>query len=217
MNDALSLDSINRNLCFTFHLHFPLFVHVFVYFILRVPRSGDIRTKWIEAIQKHQHFDYNRQNFHVCRRHFWARDFSKEGNTTALIPDAVPSVFEESVVVIDALDETDCMESQIIGDGIIDDAINNNQCVQCPFLKQKVQDLKKEISTLNIQHEIAVQKFKHQINLLENRNEQELDQVKQFRKQLSQKKRENVRLEEVIEELKNQNFISTEDEKLLNV
>lgn len=134
-----------------------------------------------------------------------------------MIPDAVPSVFEESVVVIDALDETDCMESQIIGDGIIDDAINNNQCVQCPFLKQKVYDLKKEISTLNIQHEIAVQKFKHQINLLENRNEQKLDQVKQFRKQLSQKKRENVRLEEVIEELKNQNFISTEDEKLLNV
>lgn len=188
-----------------------------MYFILRVPRSGDIRTKWIEAIGKHQNFDHSRQNFNICKRHFCARDFSEKGNATVLISYAVPSVFEESIVVVDVPDETDSMEIQIIGDGIIDDAIQNNQCIQCPFLKQKVDDLKKKISTLNIQHEIEVQKMKRQISLLENRNEQKLDQVKQFRNELSQKKKENVRLKDVIEELKNENFISTEDEKILNV
>lgn len=186
-------------------------------FTSRIPKSGDNRTKWIEAIEKHQWFDYNRQIFNVCNRHFCASDFSKEGNRMTLVSDAVPSVFENSVVVVDGFDERD-MENQIIGDGIVDDAIcAKNQCVQCPFLKHKVADLKKQILALTVQRDITVQKLQRKIDLLENRNEQKIDQNKQFRKMLSHEKTQNLRLKDVVAELKNQSFISTEDEKILNV
>lgn len=192
---------------------------MFVYFTSRVPISGDNRTKWIEAIEKHQRFD-NRPVFNVCKRHFQACDLSGEGNKLALNVDAVPLIFEKSVTVIG--DETDSIDNpgylQIIGDGIIDDAIHaNNQCIQCPFLKQKAADLNKQIFQLKALHNVETQKFQRQIDLLQKTNEQKNDQVKQFRKDLSQEKTQNIGLKDVISELKSQNFISTEDEKILNV
>lgn len=145
-------------------------------------------------------------------------DFSDGKDKTALTPHAIPSVFEKKEFVVDFLDETDNMENQIVGDGIIDDAIHaNNQCVQCPSLIQKVANLKKEMFKLNVQHDIEMKKLQRQIDLLENKNEQKMDQVKQFRKELSQEKKQNIRLKDVITELKDRNFISTEDEKILNV
>lgn len=195
-------------------------VHIyilFVCFVLRVPGSGDNRRKWITAIEKHQQFDYNRQIFNICKRHFRASDLSQERKKVVLISDAVPSVFENSLAFVD-VDQADSMEYQIIGDGIIDDAIQaNNQCVQCPFLKQKVADLKKQILDLTIQHDITVQKLQRKLNLLENKNEHKTEQVKQFRGELSREKKQNVRLKDVITELRDQNFISTEDENILNV
>lgn len=189
-----------------------------MYFILRVPRSGDTRAKWIEAIEKHQRFEIDRQIFNVRKRHFRAFDFAQEGNKINLTLDAVPSVFENIVIVVDVSDKTDSMENQIIGDGIIDDAIHaNQQCVQCPFLKHKVADLKKKILALTVEHDITVQKLQRKIDLLENRNEQKMDQVKQYRQELSREKKQNFSLKDMIADLKNQNFISTEDEKILNV
>lgn len=138
----------------------------------------------------------------------------------ALNSDASPSIFEKNVTVIG--NETDSSDNhgymQIIGHGIIDDVINgNNQCVQCPFLKQKVADLKKELFNLKVLQNIETQKLLRKIDLLKDRNEQKIDQVKQFQKELSQEKTQNVCLKDMISELKSQNFISTDDEKILNV
>lgn len=123
--------------------------------------------------------------------------------------DAVPSVFEKRVAVIDVPD--DGLENQIIEDEI------DVKCIQCPLLKQKVDDLNKKILKLNIQHDIEMQKLKRKITVLENRNEKKSDEAKQYRNDLSQERKENIRMKDVITELKNQNLISTEDEKILNV
>lgn len=183
-----------------------------MHFIQRVPKEGDRRSKWISMIEKYQTFDYNRRAFNVCKRHFSEDDFLKQGNQTTLVFDAVPSVFEHSAIIGDRI------ENQIIGDGIIEDAIrSSNRCHQCPFLKDKVAGLKHQISILTIQHDITVQTLQQKIILLENRNEQKRDQINKVRKELSQEKNINVRLRDVVAELKNQNFISAEDEKILNV
>lgn len=109
-------------------------------------------------------------------------------------------------------------ENQIIGDGIVDDAVHaNNRCVQCPFLLQKIADLKKQILHLTVQHSITVQKLQRKIDSIQIKNEQKIDQVTQIKKELCKEKKQIVRLKEVIVELKSQNFISAEDEKLLNV
>lgn len=156
--------------------------------------------------------------FNVCRRHFCARDFSGDTNKEALNIGAVPSVFKETVLANDVIDEIDSTEIQIIGDGIINDEIHaKNQYPQCPFLIQKVADLKKEILTLKVKHNIEVQKLQRKLSSLQDKNEERTDRIKQFEKDLTKEKKQNVRLRDVIIELKNQNFISAEEGNMLNV
>lgn len=128
----------------------------------------------------------------------------KSGIKKNLITDAVPSIFEKRVIAD---------SNEIIGYA----SQAKNQCAQCPFLLQKVADLEKQIFTLNVQHDISVQQLQRQIDLLKNKNEQKVDQVRLFQKELTLEKKQIVRLKDVIAELKSENFISTEDEKILNV
>lgn len=181
-------------------------IDVFMYFILRVPKSCENRIKWIEAIEKNQRFDYNKQIFNVCKRHFCERDFLKSGNTPTLITDAVPSIFEKRVMA-------DSTDKQIIGNA----AQPQNQCSQCPPLMQKVKELEKEMFILKTQHDIETQKLQRQIDLLKNKNEQKIVQVKSFQKEMNSEKKLIIRLKDVITDLKNENYISSEDEKILNV
>lgn len=78
-------------------------------------------------------------------------------------------------------------------------------------------DLRKQIFDLTVQHDVTVQKLQRQIDLLENKNDFKAEQVNQFRKELCQKKKQNLRLIDVITELRNRNLISTEEEIFLNV
>lgn len=178
----------------------------FVYFILRVPLEGDIRVKWINAISKYQTFEYNRHRFNVCKRHFNDSDFSNE--TTALILGAVPSIFEKPIIVVDAphFDALDIATNN-----------SNNQCFKCSSHEKNIDDLKSQLFTLKVQHEVERQKLKHKIYLLENQKDQKIDQVKQYREELSREKKANFRLKDVVAELKNRNLISEDSEKILNV
>lgn len=117
--------------------------------------------------------------------------------------------------IANVFDHMDGTENQFI-DGNVDHSLNN-KCVKCPFLECEVANLKKEILNLTVEHDIEVRKLQRKIELLENKNEQKIDQVKQFRKVLSKEKNEVIRLKDIVAELKSQNFISSEDEKILNV
>lgn len=181
-------------------------IDVFVFFILSVPRSGENRSKWIEVIGKHQPFDNNRKMFNVCALHFCVGDFSGNGDKRALNANAVPSIFARR------------MNADSTYDQVTDNTVPaKNQCVQCPLLLQKIVNLEKEIFTLNVQHNVRLQKLQLQFDSLKNKNAQRIEQVKQFRKDLANEKKETIQLKDVIDDLKSQNFISTEDEKLLNV
>lgn len=58
-----------------------------------VPGTDSNRSKWIEAIEKVQPFDYITQNYHVCQFHFLPEDIEKKGKKKFVIFGRVPSVF----------------------------------------------------------------------------------------------------------------------------
>lgn len=156
---------------------------------------------WIEAIEKHQHFDYNRKIFRVCKRHFSETAFFIQNNRTILRSDAIPTVFEHTEPE-NRVNDADCA---------------SNQCSQCSLLTAEIVKLNKQISDLTIRHDIGIQTLKRKTESLEDRSAQKRDQLNDVRKELSRERKKIVRLTEVISELKSQDLISAEDAKILNV
>lgn len=58
-----------------------------------VPAFEPNRSRWIEAIEAFQSFDYVVQTFHVCSRHFLPSDIIVKGKRKTVKPGAVPSLF----------------------------------------------------------------------------------------------------------------------------
>lgn len=74
----------------------------------RTPSFGAQRVQWIEAISKHQEFDFHNTNFKVCGRHFSQNDFE---NQNILKVDSVPSIFD--IVETNILNESDMPRNSI--------------------------------------------------------------------------------------------------------
>lgn len=80
--------------------------HLFAYYIttsvilcnqlFRVPTMDPNRSRWIEAIEKTQEFDYITQTYYVCQSHFLPEDIQKRGKKTFVISGRVPSVFSNT-------------------------------------------------------------------------------------------------------------------------
>lgn len=48
---------------------------------------------WIEAIEKHQPFDYYVSKYYVCELHFPEEAIRRIGKRTDLLPNVVPTIF----------------------------------------------------------------------------------------------------------------------------
>lgn len=59
-----------------------------------MPFVGTQRVQWIDAISKHQEFDFLTSNFSVCRNHFAENSFEKDN---VLKVHSVPSIFDNSL------------------------------------------------------------------------------------------------------------------------
>lgn len=77
--------------------------------------------------------------------------------------------------------------------------------------------MKKQITIIRAEHSIKLQQLQKKIEMLQNLTEKKTDQLKQIRREISQGKTQILRLKDVIDELKSNNFISADDEKFLNV
>lgn len=60
-----------------------------------VPASGDKRKKWIEAIEKHQEFDYCSSKYYICEQHFERDSINIIGKRKNVKPNAIPSIFPD--------------------------------------------------------------------------------------------------------------------------
>lgn len=61
--------------------------------LFRVPTMDPNRSKWIEAIEKIQPFDYITQTYYVCQFHFLPEDIEKRGKKKFVISGRAPSIF----------------------------------------------------------------------------------------------------------------------------
>lgn len=77
------------------------------------------RSKWIEAIEKIQPFDYITQTYYVCRFHFLPKDIQKRGRKNFVISGRVPSIFPNS-------QSNENVNSQCSNVSVIE--VNGNSC-----------------------------------------------------------------------------------------
>lgn len=61
-----------------------------------VPLAEPKRSKWIEAIEKIQPFDYVVQTYHICSLHFLSEDIGFRGKNKCILPGKVPSIFKNN-------------------------------------------------------------------------------------------------------------------------
>lgn len=174
-------------------------------FPFRIPNDDKRKVRWIEAIKEFQNFDHNRQRFNVCIRHFKESDFERKKNKKVLKSDAIPSIFlcskpENSYDVADVATEG-----------------NNNECDFNISPGAKIAELEKQILSIKIEHDIEKQKLERKIFLLENSREQISTKLIDSNKELNHEKLQNSRMRDTIAELKNEKYISEDDEKFLNV
>lgn len=69
--------------------------------IFSVPCEASKKKLWVEAIEKHQPFDYYLSKFHVCELHFTADSIKRSGQRTVLHPNVVPTIFPLSIQLND--------------------------------------------------------------------------------------------------------------------
>lgn len=158
--------------------------------------------QWIAAIAKHQHFDENRTAFNVCSRHFNEADFLLRNNKKVLKLNAVPKIFNDSPNV-------NYMSQQKN-----ENSTQNEWKEKCNILEDKVAQLEKEILCMKVQHDIEIQKLRIKSEKVHNAQS---NLQKETKKELSKQKSEIIRMEDVIQELHKQHYISPDDAKFLNV
>lgn len=114
--------------------------------------KGDQRLKWIEEIEKHQDFSHQKCLFNVCIQHFKPSDYKKNGEKFILNPDAVPSIFIDR-------DSNYHDSNEIIGHELVDEISKSTHCNQCPFLLNKISELKHEMLLMKIENSNMMQKL----------------------------------------------------------
>lgn len=69
---------------------------MYVFCLIRVPKQGDERSRWIDSISKHQSFDFYSLYFIVCERHFAPDALTKSKGKTIRKKNSIPSIFDSS-------------------------------------------------------------------------------------------------------------------------
>lgn len=76
-------------------LSFVILFYWFFSIIFRIPKRGEIRNAWINAISKFQQFDFFSTHFLVCDRHFSIDDLKfQKGNRKLKSQEVVPTIFD---------------------------------------------------------------------------------------------------------------------------
>lgn len=176
-------------------------------YMFRVPKSNDDqKKKWINAIEKFQKIEH-RIDFNVCSLHFNSDDYETKGKKVALKSDVVPSIFQKADDLVDV----------IIRDEIVEEAMNNEQCAQCPFLLEKISELKKELLRLTLNQSISVQRLEQNNISLKKVAAEKSEELKQTKNQLSSQKMQFNNLKDILDKLKTESYISADEQKYLNV
>lgn len=166
--------------------------------MFRIPTETEQRQQWIHAISAHQNFDQNRSIVYVCIRHFDPSSIVIRGNQKILKIDAVPTIFN----VVVKISHANNLNS------------NQNESTNVTALQAKIQELEKEIVKLNIQHSIELQKI--EINAKKKIQKKNVE-LKVTKTELSKQKNKLLRLEDVIQDLRENQYISPDDAKFLNL
>lgn len=123
-----------------------------------VPLSQPTRNQWIQAIEKHQEFNYHVQSFLVCSLHFKPTDLGIRGKGKSVIKGKIPSIFQNYAsenLTIDSPDSNsifhDIQDDVVWPFGEIDlefdsnninsDNLNTQLTVTDPISKEKYKEL----------------------------------------------------------------------------
>lgn len=127
-------------------------------------------------------------------------DYKYESDKFTLNDNAIPSIFCN----VSIEPSKDFIE--IISNEIIDEAMEQKSCTQCPFLLEKIKELKEKLLLMETEHCVSLQKIKQQnVELTEKK------------KQLKRLENEQLELKNVLDEMKEKNYISHSERDFLNV
>lgn len=123
-----------------------------------------------------------------------------------LKPEAFPTIFDVDQSTSHQIDSSD-FEST---------ASTVNSGDNC-ILKAKISELEIQIRNMTMQHTEKVQKLTHSLDVLRTRYEEQGEKLNHARKELEQKKAQTSQFKEIIQDLRNEKYISEDDKKFLDV
>lgn len=121
-------------------------------------------------------------------------------------PEAFPTIFDVDQSTSHQIDSSD-FEST---------ASTVNSGDNC-ILKAKISELEIQIRNMTMQHTEKVQKLTHSLDVLRTRYEEQGEKLNHARKELEQKKAQTSQFKEIIQDLRNEKYISEDDKKFLDV
>lgn len=78
-----------------------------------MPSDPIKRKKWIDAIEKHQEFDFSICKYYVCQLHFPDDCIKKAGSRTNLLAGVVPTIFPQICNIEYLEEDADCVNKYI--------------------------------------------------------------------------------------------------------
>lgn len=132
------------------------------------------------------------------------------GKKITLKPDAYPKIF-------DSTNSSFCHADLDVDSDVAASTSCEINKEEFDLLKNKVTELQKSIETMNMQHNIEVQRLQQKISSLQHKSKDKAHELKMVKKNVAKEKNESAKLREVISELRQNKYISPDDEKFFNV
>lgn len=110
-----------------------------------VPLKQPDRSKWIDAIEKVQPFDYIIQMYYLCQFHFSPDDIETRGRKKIVLPGRVPSIFANY-----SKNTLECFDVNTIDTGMSnDESTNSNLASNSVFLGQNILNIHESNETVS--------------------------------------------------------------------
>lgn len=165
----------------------------------------------MDAINKYQSLGtYTQQYRTICWRHFSDSDFLFQGHKRLLKSNTVPTIFDEE----ERYDSKRIKQCSSFKSNDSDEACNKDSCINSNI---KIAELRTTIANMKIKHDLEKQILEKKVDKLADERRMLSDKLTDLRKAFSKEKEQKHCLTNVIDELKAERYISSNDEKFLEV
>lgn len=165
------------------------------------------------------------QSNYLCIKHFNPNDLQKKGVRHILTKGSLPDPARISIQNPVNSDSIPVLTNSLTMDNAvsiesshpIENEVSSNDCESCQFLRIKIEELKEQIVLLKAEHSVKLSSVEIALKHEQTRYH-ELSKVRRsLKKSLTHLKNKEIKLKNVIDDLKEENLISDEAASNLNV